>query len=98
MTFMNTVVFLLTLGTTCRITRFITKDTLAAGFRSWVAARFGDDSKPAYLVTCSWCTSIWVSTAVVPSAYLAGGTLVFQAVALILTVSYLAGLASNWID
>ncbi|NLU74453.1 DUF1360 domain-containing protein [Streptomyces sp. HNM0575] len=95
---MNTVVFLLALGTTCRITRFVTKDSLAAGFRTWMAARFGDDSRPAYLVTCSWCTSIWVAAAVVPAAYLAGGTPAFQVVALILTVSYLAGLASNWID
>ena len=95
---MNVVVFLLALGITCRITRFITKDTLAAGFRSWVAARFGDDSGPAYLVTCSWCTSIWISAAVVPVAFLSGGSIGFQAVAMMLTLSYLTGVASNWLD
>jgi hypothetical protein len=95
---MNVVVFLLALGITCRITRFITKDTLAAGFRSWMAERFGDDSKLAYVVTCSWCTSIWVSAAVVPLAYAAGSTIAFQAVALVLTLSHLCGVASNWLD
>lgn len=95
---MNVVVFLLALGITCRITRFITKDTLAAGFRSWMAERFGDDSKLAYLVTCSWCTSIWVSAAVVPLSWTAGGTAAFRVVALILTLSYLSGLASDWLD
>lgn len=95
---MNIAVFLLALGATCRITRFITKDTLAAGFRSWTADRFGEDSKPSYLVNCGWCTSIWVSAGVVALAYLIGGTVAFQAVAVILTVSYLAGVASDWVD
>jgi len=95
---MNMVVFLLALGITCRITRFITKDTLAAGFRSWMAERFGDDSQFAYVVTCSWCTSIWVSAAVVPVAFLAGSSVAFQAVAMVLTLSYLSGVASNWLD
>jgi hypothetical protein len=95
---MDLVVFLLSLGITCRITRLITKDTLTAGFRSWTAERFGDDSKPAYLVTCGWCTSMWVASAVVPVAYLAGSTLVFQCAALILTLSYLSGVASDWLD
>lgn len=95
---MTIVVFLLALGATCRITRFITKDTLAAGFRSWTAGRFGEDSKTSYLVNCSWCTSIWVSAGVVTLAHLIGGTVAFQVVALILTVSYIAGVASEWID
>lgn len=95
---MNGVVFLLALGITCRITRFITKDTLAAGFRSWTAEHFGDDSKLAYLVTCGWCTSFWVAAVVVPVAYAAGSTIAFQAVALVLSLSYLSGVASNWLD
>ncbi|OEV12371.1 hypothetical protein K378_02990 [Streptomyces sp. Amel2xB2] len=95
---MNGVEFLLALGITCRTTRFITKDTLAAGFRSWTAGRFGEDSKPAYLVTCGWCTSMWVSAAVVPVAWAAGNTLAFQAVAAAFSLSYLSGLASDWLD
>ena len=47
-----------------RVTRFLNQDYLAADFRSWVMRRFGDD-KVYYLVTCSWCASIWVALPVV---------------------------------
>lgn len=95
---MDSVVFLLALGLSCRVTRFMTKDTLAAGFRSWVADRFGDESRPAYLVTCGWCTSIWVAAAVTPLAYWAGESLWFRGPALALSLSYLTGLAAAWLD
>ncbi|GHJ36614.1 DUF1360 domain-containing protein [Streptomyces sp. TS71-3] len=71
---------------------------LAARLRTWVAERFGDESGPAYLVTCGWCTGTWAAGAVVPPAYLAGDTTAFRAVAMVLTLSYLAGLASTWLD
>lgn len=90
--------FLLSLGATCRVTRFITKDTLAAGFRTWIAARFGDDSKLSYLVSCSWCTSIWVAAAMTALAQGAGGSLALQLTTTALTLSYLTGLASRWLD
>lgn len=43
-----------------RVTRFLNSDYLAADFRAWVMARFGD-GKLYYLVTCPWCASIWVA-------------------------------------
>ncbi|MES4890088.1 hypothetical protein [Streptomyces sp. NPDC096012] len=95
---MSVAVFLISLGATCRITRFVTKDTLAAGFRVWTADRFGDDSRPAYLVSCGWCTSIWVAAAVTPTAFLAGDTLAFKIAATALTLSYIAGVASSHVD
>ncbi|GLV76567.1 hypothetical protein [Streptomyces hygroscopicus] len=95
---MSLAAFLLALGTTCRITRFITKDTLAAGFRSWVADRFGDDSGPSYLVNCGWCTSTWVAGATAVYASLLHTTAWFQLPATALTLSYLAGVASRWLD
>lgn len=95
---MSLAAFLLALGVTCRITRFITKDTLAAGFRSWIGAHFGDDSRAAYLVSCGWCTSIWVATVTALYASYLGGSPWFQAPAAALTLSYLAGLASRWLD
>ncbi|ARF81943.1 hypothetical protein ACIG0C_21785 [Kitasatospora aureofaciens] len=95
---MSVTAFLLALGTTCRITRFITKDTLAAGFRSWIAARFGDDSRAAYLVSCGWCTSIWAATATALYATWLEGSPWFQVPTAALTLSYLAGVASRWLD
>lgn len=95
---MSLAAFLLALGTTCRITRFITKDTLAAGFRTWVADRFGDDSRPSYLVNCGWCTSTWVAAAIAVYASLLHTTTWFHLPATALTLSYLAGVASRWLD
>ncbi|MCF3176898.1 MULTISPECIES: hypothetical protein [Streptomyces] len=95
---MSLLEFLLSLGATCRLTRFITKDTLAGGFRSWIADRFGDDSKPSYLVSCSWCTSIWVAAAMTALTQWAGGTVALQLTTTALSLSYLAGLASRWLD
>ncbi len=95
---MSALVFLLSLGTVCRVTRFITKDALAARFRSRVADRFGDDSQQAYLVSCGWCVSVWVAAAVTALAYWAGDETWYQAGAMVLTLSYLTGLAGNWLD
>lgn len=44
-----------------RITRLITSDQLTLPFRRWVVNLWGEDSKLAYLVHCSWCTSMWVA-------------------------------------
>ncbi|MET7684870.1 hypothetical protein [Streptomyces sp. NPDC005423] len=63
-----------------------------------MADRFGDDSKVFYLVTCGWCAGSWASVCVVPLAYLLGDTVGFQAVAMALTLSYLVGVASTWLD
>ncbi|MFI8854635.1 hypothetical protein [Streptomyces sp. 891-h] len=90
--------FLLALGATCRLTRFLTKDTLAAGFRSWIAARFGDGSRADYLASCGWCTSIWVAAATASCASSMGDSPWFQVPASALTLSYLTGIASRWLD
>jgi hypothetical protein len=44
-----------------RATRVIVFDDVAIGLRSWVIRKFGEDSKPAKLVTCYWCAGFWVS-------------------------------------
>lgn len=44
-----------------RVTRLITKDAITLSFRRWVVNRWGDGSGIAYLVHCSWCTSIWIA-------------------------------------
>ncbi|MEU0004285.1 hypothetical protein ABZ079_08270 [Streptomyces sp. NPDC006314] len=95
---MNLTAFLLALGATCRITRFLTKDTLAAGLRSQVADRFGDDSKAAYLVSCGWCASVWVATAMTVYALALADNAWFKVPAIALSLSYLAGVASRWLD
>lgn len=44
-----------------RVTRLITTDYLTAGPRGWIVRRLGVDHKLSYLITCQWCTSVWVA-------------------------------------
>ncbi|MFF9864488.1 hypothetical protein ACF1G0_03540 [Streptomyces sp. NPDC013953] len=95
---MSLTAFLLALGAACRITRLITKDTLAAGFRTQVADRFGDDSQAAYLVSCGWCASVWVAAAVTVYALALADSAWFTVPTTALSLSYLVGVASRWLD
>ena len=52
-----------------RLTRLITTDTIFESLRNRLWAKFPPHkSKLGYLITCDWCTSIWVASIVVPSA------------------------------
>jgi len=95
---MDLVPFLLALGATLRLTRFLTKDYLAGPIRAAVLRRTGPDSHATYLSTCPWCLSIWIGTGTTTAAWWAGNSPWFQVPALVLTVSYLTGLAGQWID
>lgn len=94
---MDLIQFLLALGATARITRFVTSDLLGQPIRATVERRFGDDSRAAYLMTCPWCASIWISAAVLAAALLLPG-LWFTAAAAWLTISYLYGLTASLLD
>lgn len=91
-------VYLLALGATLRITRFLTADLLAEGLRGWAARTFGPDSKLAYLVSCAWCASIWVAAAVTSAAYQWGCRPWFIVVAAALSISWLTGIAAVNLD
>lgn len=49
-----------------RITRLFTEDRLLLGYRRWAVNKWGENSLAAYFVHCPWCTSIYVSTLVMP--------------------------------
>jgi hypothetical protein len=53
-----------------RVTRFLTEDYLAVGYRRWFVDRWGPESKMSYLAHCAWCTSFWVAVPVMPVAVL----------------------------
>lgn len=95
---MTVSVFLLALGLTLRVTRFLNSDVLAQPFRDWVDRRFGDASKIAYLIACPWCASIYVAAAVMTIAYLYGETPAFIITAAAATASYVTGLVSINLD
>lgn len=51
-----------------RLTRLLTDDQITIGYRRWVVKRWGENSLPAYLVHCPWCTSVWVAAFTMPPA------------------------------
>lgn len=62
-------IFIIGLLATYRLTLLVTADELTAGPRDWLtgtlearAERRGrDESKLAYLLSCPWCASVWIS-------------------------------------
>lgn len=81
-----------------RVTRFVTSDELARPIREYVDRRFGPDSRPAYLVGCGWCASIWVAAVAVPVAYRYGDRPWFRLLATGLGASWLYGIAATQLD
>lgn len=76
---------------TYRLTRFLTKDELAAPLRDAVWSRYPPEtSKVGYLLTCEWCMSIWAGSALQIAHMIAPRTT--TAVETVLAASAVAGL------
>lgn len=91
-------VWLLAAGAVLRLTRVVTADTIGAPLRSAWYARFPKHSDLGTFVSCPWCVSFWVAVPVVAAAALFGTTAWFWAPAMVLTLSWLAGLAGSLTD
>ena len=79
-----------------RMTHLITTDAIADGFRNWVWSKFPPMTKIGYLITCNWCTGMWVSL-----LFVAGASILPQltlVVSLILAISAVIGLLSALIE
>ena len=44
-----------------RLTRLVTTDTLLEDVRERVWRRWPPSTKRGYVITCDWCTSMWIS-------------------------------------
>lgn len=91
-------VFLLSLGATARITRFIIRDYLFRHPRAWIIRRLGPDNDIAYAMTCTWCLSVWVGCGVFALAWFYGDTAAFQILSAGLTASFLIAAAAPLFD
>jgi hypothetical protein len=91
-------VFLLALGATARITRFLNSDYLARHLRAGIIGRLGPDHDLAYGIACAWCASVWVGGAVFTVAWFYGEHAGFVIPAAALSASYLVGVAASVFD
>lgn len=93
-----TITILLTIGLTARITRLLVVDRILHRPRTWVCVKLGLTHPISYLVTCSWCMSVWVGAAVAAAWWQWGDTRWWTAVTLAATASLVSGWAANWLD
>jgi len=101
---MSVGVVVLAVISVARLTRLvvldsITEKTLIAavnflGRRGWARLQGWFST----LITCSWCTSMWIAPPVAVSAYLFGDTPWFLIPAIALTASHITAVTAQWLD
>ncbi|AVM01899.1 hypothetical protein C6V83_18140 [Gordonia iterans] len=94
----HSLTILLTLGLIMRITRLLVVDEILHRPRTWLCVKLGLSNPIAYLLTCSWCMSVWVGAGVSAAWWQWGDTRWWTAAALAGTASLLAGWGANWLD
>jgi hypothetical protein len=90
--------FLLAFGATLRLTRLVTDDFITRYLRAAVIRWRGPDSDLAYLVTCPFCLSMYLGGGTATLAYFYGTHPGFIIPAAALSISWLIGIASSWLD
>lgn len=90
--------FLLSLGATARVTRFITRDYLSRHLRIWVLKRWDEEHDIPTLLRCPWCFSVWAAAGVFSVAYFYGHTAAFMWITGALSAAYVYGLVSSLLD
>lgn len=86
-------VWLLAAGAVMRLTRVVTADVLGGRLRAAWHNRFPPRTDLGAFITCPWCVSAWIAVPVVLAAALAGHTAWYWGPAMVLTLSWVAGLA-----
>lgn len=83
-----------------RFTGLVTVDVLTEPIRDWIVVRLDDapgslGERIAYLITCPWCASIWISAFAAPMIYNWGSSPWLLVPALGLALSFFSGATSN---
>lgn len=95
---MSAAVLALTLLAVARVTRLITSDRITERPRNFLLRKFlarNQESLTAYLMVCSWCSSVYVGAAAAGAWYVWGDTMCYQAVALALAASHVTGVLAS---
>lgn len=64
---MTTTAWILAVLATYRITLLVVADEITRPPRDWLLRRLGPEHKVSYLITCPWCTALWIAYPVVAS-------------------------------
>jgi hypothetical protein len=94
---------LITLGlyalATARLVRLVMEDRITGGIRAWIIRRATNHSTKrmmvAYLISCGWCTSIWVAAPCAAAYVLVPHHPAALIPAALLTFSWLAVMAAD---
>lgn len=84
----------LAIGAIMRLTRLVTADALTEPIRERLIARWGEDAKRSYLITCDYCASMYLAPVVATVVVLWPDNRVVIIVLLALTASLVAGLVA----
>jgi hypothetical protein len=94
----DSVAGLLWLLAVVRLTRLATVDEITDPIRVWAFGKFGAQSKIGYLMTCSWCMSIWIGFATAPYLIWLTGCSWGWLPLFALAASYAAGISASRIE
>jgi hypothetical protein len=96
------VIEVLTILAVARVTRLITTDVVFDAPRNavlrFLVRRGGEDSKLAYLLACTWCSSVYVGAAGAITYGVWGETMPYMVVVLALSASYVSGWLASVTD
>lgn len=88
---MSTLLVVLLIGATTRLTRLLTTDALLEPGRARIERRV--PAKVAYLIRCDWCMSVWVGFAVFGLGWYAPDTAVW-----VVSGALTASLVTGWLS
>lgn len=88
---MTALAVVLLCGAVFRLSWLIAADKVAEPFRDWVARATGDDSAWTYLVSCLWCTSMWITVPMSGLSWLILGGPLWTWILAALTASLVTG-------
>lgn len=82
---------------TARLIRLLTEDTITKAFRRWWLKKHPATTLPGYLITCAWCTSVYLAVAPAISWVVAPEHPVLKSGAAVFAFSWLATAAHKLI-
>lgn len=91
---MNLITLLVAALATARLTRLITTDRITERPRLWLLMRLDPEGLGSYLITCSWCVSVYVGAGAAALLWTGPSWTVWPLAAL--AFSYTAGWLASW--